>query len=242
MLKAVSCRAISRWSGEFRAGVEAVFLSVSLIFSDEPEITPVGSWKKPYNALEEIRQGCRGRQGIVNNLQSHFPEYQLRVKCPRLPRSPSCAGAPYFSLRTLERAFFYDQRKKPIAEALILCDEIITEAGTNKKSLIGTFNSIVSAEFPMQHAKICVYAAMTNGQGEMAGVLRCVAVSMTRRRSSRRREQCSSPTRTRSSNFELQSPQRSPSKRPGLARSDPDHAGDRNCCFENDVFNVVLAQ
>ena len=66
--------------------------------------------------------------------------------------------------------------EKPIAEALILCDEIITEAGTNKKSLIGTFNSIVSANFPMQHAKICVYAAMTNGQGEMTGELRCVRV------------------------------------------------------------------
>ena len=66
--------------------------------------------------------------------------------------------------------------EKPIAEALILCDEIITEAGTNKKSLIGTFNSIVSSNFPMQHAKICVYAAMTNGQGEMKGELRCVRV------------------------------------------------------------------
>ena len=66
--------------------------------------------------------------------------------------------------------------EKPIAEALILCDEIITEAGTNKQSLIGTFNSIVSGNFPMQHAKICVYAAMTNGQGEMTGELRCVRV------------------------------------------------------------------
>ena len=66
--------------------------------------------------------------------------------------------------------------ERPIAEALIICDEIINEAGTNKKSLIGTFNNIVSSEFPMQHPKICVYAAMTNGQGEMGGELRCVRV------------------------------------------------------------------
>lgn len=64
--------------------------------------------------------------------------------------------------------------EKPIAEALILCDEIINEAGTNKKSLIGTFNNIVAADFPTQHPKICVYAAMTNGQGQMSGELRCV--------------------------------------------------------------------
>jgi hypothetical protein len=66
--------------------------------------------------------------------------------------------------------------ERPIVEALIICDEIINEAGTNKKSLIGTFNSIVSEQFPMQHPKICVYAAMTNGQGDMSGELRCVRV------------------------------------------------------------------
>ena len=66
--------------------------------------------------------------------------------------------------------------ERPIAEALIICDEIINEAGTNKKSLIGTFNSILSDQYPMQHAKICVYAAMTNGQGEMSGELRCMRV------------------------------------------------------------------
>lgn len=65
-------------------------------------------------------------------------------------------------------------KEKPIAEALIICDEIITEAITNKKSLIGTFNSIVSHSFPMQHPKLCVYTAMTNGQGHMSGELRCV--------------------------------------------------------------------
>ncbi len=66
--------------------------------------------------------------------------------------------------------------ERPIAEALIICDEIINEAGTNKKSLIGTFNGIVSDHFPMQHPKICVYAAMTNGRGEMSGELRCLRV------------------------------------------------------------------
>jgi len=66
--------------------------------------------------------------------------------------------------------------ERPIAEALIICDEIINEAGTNKKSLIGTFNSIASVDFPTQHPKICVYAAMSSGRGEMPAELRCVRV------------------------------------------------------------------
>ncbi len=65
-------------------------------------------------------------------------------------------------------------KEKPLVEAFILCDELISEEGTNKKSLIGTFNSIVSTEFPTQHPKICVYVAMANGQGGMKGELRCV--------------------------------------------------------------------
>jgi hypothetical protein len=64
--------------------------------------------------------------------------------------------------------------EKPIAESLVICDHIITEAGTNKKSLIGIFNSLASTNFPVQHPKLCVYAAMSNGRGEMVVDLRCV--------------------------------------------------------------------
>jgi hypothetical protein len=39
--------------------------------------------------------------------------------------------------------------EKPIGEALILCDQIITEAITNKKSLIGIFNFIAAPQFPL---------------------------------------------------------------------------------------------
>jgi hypothetical protein len=64
--------------------------------------------------------------------------------------------------------------EKPIAESLVICDQIITEMGSNKKSLIGIFNSIASNNFPVQHSKLCVYAAMSNGRGEMTVDLRCV--------------------------------------------------------------------
>jgi hypothetical protein len=64
--------------------------------------------------------------------------------------------------------------EKPIAESLVICDQVITEAGTNKKSLIGIFNSIASPSFPVQHPRLSVYAAMSNGRGEMTVQLRCV--------------------------------------------------------------------
>jgi len=64
--------------------------------------------------------------------------------------------------------------EKPIGEALIICDQIITEAVTNKKSLIGTFNSIASTHFPIQQSRLCIYCVMSSGRGEMMVELRCV--------------------------------------------------------------------
>jgi hypothetical protein len=63
--------------------------------------------------------------------------------------------------------------EKPIGEALILCDQIITEAVTNKKSLIGIFNFVMSPRFPLQHS-FSIFCVMSNGRGEMTVELRCV--------------------------------------------------------------------
>lgn len=64
--------------------------------------------------------------------------------------------------------------EKPIAESLVICDQVIVEGQTNKKSLIGIFNSIASNTFPVQHPKLFVYAAMSSGRGEMIVDLRCI--------------------------------------------------------------------
>ena len=63
--------------------------------------------------------------------------------------------------------------EKPIGEALILCDQIITEAQTNKKSLIGIFNSVAGLQFPLQHS-FSIFCVMSNGRGEMTIELRCL--------------------------------------------------------------------
>jgi hypothetical protein len=64
--------------------------------------------------------------------------------------------------------------ERPIGEALILCDQIITEAITNKKSLIGVFNHISGRQFPLQLPRLCIFCVMSNGRGEMTFELRCV--------------------------------------------------------------------
>jgi hypothetical protein len=61
---------------------------------------------------------------------------------------------------------------KPILLALVLCDTVIREAGTNKLSLIGIFNGIFSNNFPMMHPSLSVYIAITGGHGKSACKLR----------------------------------------------------------------------
>lgn len=50
---------------------------------------------------------------------------------------------------------------KPTVLALIVCDEIIDDRVTNKKSLIGMFNNIRVHALPSMHHQLVVYVAMT---------------------------------------------------------------------------------
>jgi hypothetical protein len=68
------------------------------------------------------------------------------------------------------------QGEQPMAQALVICDSIIDDIGTRKKSLIGIFSVINAAVFPVQHPSMTVYASLTNGRGEVPVVLRCVRV------------------------------------------------------------------
>ena len=66
---------------------------------------------------------------------------------------------------------------KPILLALVLCDTTIREAGTNKLSLIGTFNGVFSSVFPCTHPSLSVYIAITDGHGRVACKLRMTSSS-----------------------------------------------------------------
>lgn len=64
--------------------------------------------------------------------------------------------------------------ERPLVLALVLCDQIITEHQSMKKSLIGTFSSVTFGSLPAVYPRMFVYAALTNGQGKADAGLRCV--------------------------------------------------------------------
>jgi len=54
----------------------------------------------------------------------------------------------------------------PSVKAILICDQIIHEFGTNKKSLIGIFEDIHFAKFPAHYPRIAIYVNLTDAHGE----------------------------------------------------------------------------
>jgi hypothetical protein len=59
-------------------------------------------------------------------------------------------------------------RPHPSLNAMLLCDHTIREAGTGKVSLIGVFENISAARFPVVHRALSVYAKLGDAEGEYA--------------------------------------------------------------------------
>lgn len=55
----------------------------------------------------------------------------------------------------------------PYAQCLVVCDQVIREAGTGKHSLIGIFSHIGASRFPATHPRLAVYLALSDGQGDV---------------------------------------------------------------------------
>ncbi len=53
----------------------------------------------------------------------------------------------------------------PKSNAMLICDYVLTEQGTHKKSLIGIFENIGAATFPCVHHSLCVYIKLTEANG-----------------------------------------------------------------------------
>lgn len=53
----------------------------------------------------------------------------------------------------------------PKTNAMLICDYVITERSTNKKSLIGVFENIGAVHFPCTHFQLSVYIKLTDAQG-----------------------------------------------------------------------------
>ena len=63
---------------------------------------------------------------------------------------------------------------KPEVKAFLLCDYVLHEAGSNKKSLIGIFEQVNSPRFPFRHGKMSVYANLADAHGSYELTLRLV--------------------------------------------------------------------
>jgi len=66
------------------------------------------------------------------------------------------------------------EKPSPTGLAIVICDQIIEDKLTGKKSLIGIFNQIGTSNFPCRHPQLCVFVSMTEGRGQCAARLRIV--------------------------------------------------------------------
>jgi hypothetical protein len=64
-------------------------------------------------------------------------------------------------------------KPKPLALAIVICDQIIEDRHTGKKSLVGLFNSIAARSFPCSHASMSVFVSLTDGHGKYECELVC---------------------------------------------------------------------
>lgn len=61
---------------------------------------------------------------------------------------------------------------KPSLSALLVCDQVIEDKATNKKSIIGAFTHIWAQSFPCSHQKMGVYFCVTDAEGSYDITLR----------------------------------------------------------------------
>ena len=54
----------------------------------------------------------------------------------------------------------------PQCLCLLLCDQVIEDKRTNKKSLIGTFNDILTMQTPVRYPLMSLFLSLTNCLGE----------------------------------------------------------------------------
>jgi hypothetical protein len=62
----------------------------------------------------------------------------------------------------------------PEVLAMVLCDLVITDAETNKKSLIGLFDRVETASLPCVLHELHLYLCLTDGHGRLSAAVACV--------------------------------------------------------------------
>jgi len=54
---------------------------------------------------------------------------------------------------------------KPSVQAFLVCDQVIEDSITKKKSLIGLFTHLQALSFPFQHQQMGLYFCLTDAEG-----------------------------------------------------------------------------
>lgn len=64
--------------------------------------------------------------------------------------------------------------QRPSAISLMLCDQVIFEHGTQKPYLLGVFTGVAADSFPTTPQRFDIFAALTDGQGNVTMVVSVV--------------------------------------------------------------------
>ena len=67
-----------------------------------------------------------------------------------------------------------NKKPRPIVVAMLMCDSVVQDINTNKKSLQGLFNRINLPETPSRFRPFYVFLKLTEGNGAYDCELRCV--------------------------------------------------------------------
>ncbi|MHC4475689.1 MAG: DUF6941 family protein [Planctomycetota bacterium] len=54
----------------------------------------------------------------------------------------------------------------PVLLAVIICDQVIIDAISQKASIIGAFENISAVKYPARHARLAFFCQLTNGRGK----------------------------------------------------------------------------
>ena len=69
------------------------------------------------------------------------------------------------------------KQPNPVVKAFLICDQIIHDAQTGKKSLIGVFHELRADRFPATHPTLWIYANLTDARGKYDFEIRLFDVS-----------------------------------------------------------------
>ena len=59
-----------------------------------------------------------------------------------------------------------DEIVKPSVQAFLVCDNVIADSATGKKTIVGAFTHLWAPNFPCRHYKLGIYLCITDAEGE----------------------------------------------------------------------------